>query len=90
MPPEVVVLPFKRFWSGAITEAGVLKTVERYRPEQLLLSKSNELNHRAWRNWVANHYILVAQDAVDQLWVVRALNPEPLVGPNEQLRRLCL
>ncbi len=44
--PELAVLPGKRFWSGQISEQQVWETVERYLPEQLLLSNVTETGAR--------------------------------------------
>ena len=38
VPPELAVIMFKRFWSGQITDAGIVAICKRYYTEQLILS----------------------------------------------------
>jgi hypothetical protein len=76
IPPELLVLPLKRFVSGNINEERIVGVVMKYQPEQLLLKKRGELTNAVWLNWVTNHYVLVEQDMVKELWVTRSFKPE--------------
>ena len=38
VPPELAVLAAKRFWSGQISDAQILAVIQRYAPEQILVS----------------------------------------------------
>ena len=38
VPPELAVLVRKRFWSGQISDAQILAVIQRYAPEQILVS----------------------------------------------------
>ena len=55
VPPELAVIPRKRFWSGSITETEVLKCLERYRPEQILLVTSWATYH-SLSAYIQEHY----------------------------------
>ena len=55
VPPELAVIPHKRIWSGQLTEAELLKCLERYRPEQMLLW-SSRTDFPGLSNYVQAHY----------------------------------
>lgn len=37
LPPELAVIPFKRFWSQQINDEGVVMLLKKYQPEQIVL-----------------------------------------------------
>jgi hypothetical protein len=55
VPPELAVIPHKRIWSGQLTEVELLKCLERYRPEQMLLW-SSRTDFPGLSNYVQAHY----------------------------------
>jgi hypothetical protein len=77
IPPKLLLLVKKRFWSGQITEEEVLNEVKRLQPEQLLLSQERELKGENWRNFVAEDYVKVIKSDKWVLYVCKRLNPEP-------------
>ncbi|MBP1770365.1 MAG: hypothetical protein H6P96_983 [Candidatus Aminicenantes bacterium] len=66
--PELAVLPRKRFWSGQITQAGILTLVKRYKPEQLLLD-DRDLADAEMAQFVGEHYTSSTRDAGLTLWL---------------------
>jgi hypothetical protein len=79
VPPEVAVLPAKRFWSGQITDQQILAVLNRYHPEQLLLSNSPHVSFNAkslndsWNELISKQYTLVFEDGINYLYVAKAL-----------------
>lgn len=69
--PELAVLPFKRFWSGQITDQQIWATVKRYRPEQLLLA-DGPLD-AGISEFVEAGYTRVYQDGEHALYVAKSL-----------------
>ncbi len=59
VPPPLAVLPAKRFWSGRLSEADLLREVQAWRPEILLLGE-DEFS-AGWGPWLESSYALVAQ-----------------------------
>jgi hypothetical protein len=66
--PELAVMPYKRFWSGEITQPEILALVKRYRPEQLLLD-DRDMGDAEMARFVTGQYKIVAQDAGLTLWI---------------------
>jgi hypothetical protein len=54
VPPELAVVPRKRFASAQIDQAGILQIVKRYEPEILLLFASGL--DREWREYLESRY----------------------------------
>lgn len=77
IPPKLLLLVKKRFWSGQITEEEVLNEVKRLQPEQLLLSQERELKDENWKNYIAEDYVKVITSDKWVLYVCKRLNPEP-------------
>jgi hypothetical protein len=71
-PPELAILPEKRFWTGAIDEAEVTKIVERYSCELLVLERFTELKEKCWNDLVSRFYVPVFVDDEVQVFMRRA------------------
>jgi hypothetical protein len=85
VPPELVVLPWKRFLSGNITKQDVAQMVMRYEPEQILLNRYDWLRTAGFESWLTNTYVLTDRDELQELWVKRSLNP-PELGTRTEMR----
>ena len=70
VPPELAVLSLKRRWSGRITDAEILETVRRYRPEQLLIEKNSD---EFLTPFAATNYTVAYDDGWTQLYVTSQL-----------------
>lgn len=68
LPPELAVLPMKRFWSGDLTEPQILGFVEKRPPDWLLLSPVDS-SQPGWRKLIETKYVLRASG--DQLDLFR-------------------
>jgi hypothetical protein len=71
VPPELLVLPLKRRWSGQITDAQIVACIERYRPEQVLLMPGTEAKP-AWAALLQRDYVLSWQDKAHGLFLSKA------------------
>lgn len=74
VPPEIAVLPSKRFWSRQITMDQVLGYLKQYQPEQILLSDTPL--EKPWEEYLGRHYTQVYADEQYRLFVAK-----PLIGP---------
>jgi hypothetical protein len=72
-PPELAVIPSKRFWSGQISEEQIVQTAEKYRPEVIFLSDPGEEAARKWMKLFETGYIRVYRDDSGQGWALRRL-----------------
>lgn len=61
IPPELAVIPTKRWWSGQITPAAIRASLERHQPELILLSE-RRLKDWGLEDFVAQHYQPIAAD----------------------------
>ena len=66
--PELALMPRKRFWSGQVTQAGILALVKRYMPEQLLLD-DRDMADAEMAQFVGEHYKSSTRDAGLTLWL---------------------
>lgn len=57
--PELAVLPDKRFWSGQLTKEQMWDIIERYKPEQILLTKIVPFQAKGF---IDSNYVLVYED----------------------------
>lgn len=58
IPPELVLLPKKRFWAGQIDWDEVVTILGTYQPEQLLLN-ARQMEQPRWRAFVEGKYDIV-------------------------------
>ena len=70
-PPELTVLPLKRFWCGQITDPGVVDMLRSNRVDALVIDESVE-SVPAWTNLLAG-YVPIARDASTLVFAARAL-----------------
>lgn len=90
-PPELTILSKKRFWSGSMTEAGVLETVRKYDCEVLLLLETIEMKQDAWKKLTDDRYVNVLSTGGATLFVNKRLDPKTKVSTvTEALRKLGL
>ena len=71
MPPNLAVMPLKRFWSGDMTNARLAAELEAVRPELMLLK--NDTRERPFQRLLQSEYRLVYQDAHHRLFARRAV-----------------
>lgn len=88
LPPELTVLPQKRFWTGAITEKSILGVVKKYGCEVLILNSQIELARKDWSSYVSENYVRVWSGDYESIFVARRLNPQPPPNKNELLKKL--
>jgi hypothetical protein len=72
VPPELVVLVQKRFWSGQIDANQILSCVRRYRPEQVLLSGASKMSSE-WEPTDGTNYFLAYEDGAYRLFVLKRI-----------------
>jgi hypothetical protein len=70
-PPEIAILPLKRFLSGRITRDKVLTFIKRYQPEQLLICDQKMTTE--WKIYVESRYILACRECGLSLYIARRL-----------------
>ncbi len=70
MPPNLAVMPLKRFWSGHMTNARLAAELEAARPELMLLK--NDTRERPFQRLLQSEYRLVYQDPNHRLFARRA------------------
>ncbi len=86
LPPEIAVLPLKRFWTGAINEPAILNCVKAYRPEVVVLGKTLEKSDPDWTTWVSKGYVLVDSTHDQELWVSEGLNPKKITHNHDAIK----
>jgi hypothetical protein len=90
VPPEIAVLPLKRFWTGKITGQIILETVKRYQCEVLILYSDGELKEKAWNQFVEDGYVKVWSEDNKCIFVAKRLNPAPEPKRDDFLKQLGL
>lgn len=73
-PPELVVLPMKRFWSGQITREKILKIWKHYKPEQIVIDNGENTKIAEWATFSTN-YTLVFVEGKTEIYIRNNLNP---------------
>jgi hypothetical protein len=68
IPPELAVIPSKRIWSGQITGAEVVRCLEKYKPE-LVLIPPDWVENFGLKDYLADHYKLERSGGLDNLLV---------------------
>jgi hypothetical protein len=69
LPPDLAVLPLKRFWSGEMTAARLGEELKQARPGLILLP--NDSREVPYQDWLLNQYRLVYQDSGHLLYLLR-------------------
>jgi len=71
MPPDLGVMPLKRFWSGEMTNERLAEEIASYRPGLILLANdSRPVPFQALLEW---DYRLVYYDAADRLYAHKTI-----------------
>jgi hypothetical protein len=91
-PPEITILPAKRFWSGQLTSTQMVAIAAQYRPEIIHISRESDRDIRAWTNLLSSGYVKVFEDSAGQAWAKGELGVPTLNARNdlETLRRFKL
>ena len=72
LPPEIAVVPLKRFWSGQISTREIVELCRKYRPEQLLLKPVTMGNE--WKELLSDYFVAYRnEDRV--LYLAKRLQP---------------
>jgi dolichyl-phosphate-mannose-protein mannosyltransferase len=58
VPPELAVIPKKRVWSGQISDAQILREVQRYRPEQIYLA-GQRMRSPSLMRYIETNYVSI-------------------------------
>lgn len=90
MPPELVVLPKKRFVATDLSNEQVLAIVKRHNPDLLLLRKNYELTNNLWLAWVTNNFKPTQHNDQFELWVADRRHPHALDPVDPRLSRFQL
>jgi len=93
LPPEIAVLPQKRYWTGNMTEGKVLEFVRQYQCDVLLLYSDRELRESegsgtGWSKFVEDNYVEVWSDGEECIFVTKRWHPEPKQNIDNFLNRL--
>lgn len=75
VPPELAVLPLKRFWSGQISNSEVWAKVQQYEPEQILLPCDIHLE-QPQVEYLGRCYSVIYDDNHYKLFAIKALVPK--------------
>jgi hypothetical protein len=75
MPPQLAVLPLKRFWMGDMTSTRLASELAQARPEAILLSSNTA--ERSFDDLLASEYRLVYMDGLCRLYVLKPLWKAP-------------
>jgi hypothetical protein len=78
--PNLLLLPYKRFWSGQIDEKKIFEEVTGARPQQLVLSWIGELTKNDWQEFASVNYIHVVNEGDWALFVAKELRPVSLLN----------
>lgn len=89
-PPELVVVPAKRFWNGSLDEDRIVNLVRERDCEMLLLREERELKHPRWQGLVSQNYLPIYSDRFQTLFVHRRLNPVKVEQSGDWRKRLGL
>ena len=87
-PPEITVVPLKRFWNGSISRNAILEIVRRYDCGMLLLREDRELKLPEWKALLAENFVAVYSDRFQTLFVHRRMNPTRVEPSGDWQRRL--
>lgn len=71
LPPRLAVLSLKRFWSGDLTNAGLVEELRKCKPGVVLLA--NDTRERPFVEWLHAEYTIVYQDAGHRLYARKAV-----------------
>jgi len=77
MPPHLAVLSLKRFWTGELTNAGLIAELETLRPGLILLGKASQ--EVPYENLLNREYKLVYQDGDNRLYAHQSIAKKPLL-----------
>lgn len=80
-PPDLTIVPSKRFWSGQLTDAAQVEMLKTNKIDALVLRAGAEQNP-VWTNFLSN-YAPAAMDNLAILYVRRELAP-PLISVDPQ------
>ena len=69
IPPELAVIPSKRMWSGQIGEAEVLRWLQRYQPEIILVPQEWEMKFKL-TGYLRKHYRADTESGVERLYLI--------------------
>jgi len=70
VPPELAVIVLKRFWSGQITDEGIVAACKRYHAEQLILTDTPSAE---WTELLASQYVLACTENDSTLYVAKSI-----------------
>ena len=87
-PPEITVVPLKRFWNDSISRKAIVEIVRRYDCSMLLLREDPDLKLPEWQALLDEEFVAVHSDRFQTLFVHRRLNPTRVEPPGDWQRRL--
>ena len=70
VPPELAVIMLKRFWSGQITEEGIVAACRRYHTEQLVFSGTPQAE---WNELLASQYLVACTENGSTVYVAKGI-----------------
>jgi hypothetical protein len=73
-PPELAVLPLKRFYSGGITFAQILAWLKEYKVGEILLTAEPDPDGQ-WSRFLAANYVRVFHQEGCALYIAKAILP---------------
>ncbi len=77
VPPEVCIIPQKRWAAGLITDQEVLNYVAHYQPDVIALSRGRVGQNEQWRRYLAARYILVYSHGPARVFRKRGSEEQP-------------
>jgi len=81
VPPELIVVPKKRIWTGQFTPEIVATTFKQYHPEIVILPQNHWLYTDGVKKYLDSQYVMISKVGGDEIWVSRSIckmKPLPL------------
>lgn len=79
VPPKLMIITKKRFWTHQINEDEIFAQVVRASPEQILVDASVELKEARWRDFLNAQYVRVLTETGCELYIAKRLDPTPIL-----------
>ena len=87
LPPEITIVPQKRFWTKQIDNDRILNVLTRYEPELLFLKRS-QVSATNWNGWLREKYVLVGVADGDFLYASKSISGNIVNGNAQRIRDL--
>ena len=77
IPPELIVISWKRTWSKQFGIRQEVQALRKYRPELIVLPHDSWLYSKEAKKWIDEKYAYLGESGGFRVWVIRRLCPKP-------------